>query len=76
MKDTISGSVTHTVVLGKHGYGDDLTIAGTGIVLPSRAGADALIAPASLGNAERTFTTLAPMNLRGTVRRMTWFRVG
>ena len=50
-KDKISGKVTHTVTLGRNGYADRVQVTGTGQVIPSVYGGNAVIIPSGLSNA-------------------------
>jgi len=51
MAKSINGTVTQTVVLGKHGYGSYLYITTAGVVLPG-AGARGVVIPASIQRGE------------------------
>jgi hypothetical protein len=51
-QNTITGTVTATVVLGTGQYGDSLKITTTGVIDPSTPGDTAIIAPKSLGHAD------------------------
>src|ERR1700733_10966882 len=51
MSKSITGTVTHTVVLGKHGYGSTLDIYSAGVVLPG-AGKAGVVVPQSVQNAD------------------------
>jgi autotransporter family porin len=49
---TINGTVTRTIVVGRRGYQSPLTITSTGVVSPTKYGADGIVDPVSVHNAQ------------------------
>ena len=51
---TITGTVTHTVILGTAGYSSDLLITGTGDISPRALGARGIVVPRDVAGATIT----------------------